>query len=306
MCGQSLLLKVGYVTINFILASSMKRIFFVTIAFLFMMPTLGICTPDEDQRAENAIKELQNYKSEHLVLTSITKVENQVRVEGYADSIQDITSLRNSIGNWIGYSQVLEIMPEERVGRHVKHFVIEIEPFLKPVPHLEDANSFVQVYSLPDQPWFANLVFHPSGKEIRGIPIKHLNANWCAANELESGLFPPSTYKGNDGLDSLLKYGWSFSITEKFDGVRSMTALVGVYETCERKSGSFLAVLDNTNHSVAYFEQYEHPPILFTRLLRIDSHSFSVWDCFLCETITVLEWDKTARKFVAKQAAPFD
>jgi hypothetical protein len=260
----------------------------------------GICSSEEDLRTSDAIRKVKEFKVENLEFSSVTAKENEVRVEGYAIGNQPIANFRNMISQRIGYSQVLEIMPMVRNGQHVSHFVIELEPYFRAVPQLVDATSFVKVYAADGGAWFNNLEFSPFGQSIRGIPIKEIDPNWCNANVFKKELFPHEVYKGSGGLDEILKGDFGFSATSKFDGVNQMTALVGVYETCDKQhSGNFLLVLDdNKNHQnkIIFLVQFGGDEFAF--LENSHRNGFSLWTCWGCDNSRNYQWNKSTKEFV--------
>lgn len=283
----------------------MKFIHFLFAILVFMAPLAGICNSEEDLRTSDAIRKLKEYKDENLELSSVTAKDNQVRVEGYAIGIHPITDFRNMISKRIGYSQVIEVLPTEKNGRHVSHFVIELEPYFRAVAQLKDATPFVKVYSTGDEAWYGGLEFSPFGNSIRGVPLSQMDSNWCAANEFEKSLFPPSTYKGQDGLDEILKDDRSFTITDKFDGAHRLTVLVGVYKSCNGQIGTFLLALNKKNLSnpVVFLYQFEKPSFAYLEHNNThDTSTFVIWDCFACDTGAAYKWDSSSKTFALKKS----
>ena len=108
-------------------------------------------------------------------------------------------------------------------------------------------NRFVTV---PDQPaglaWWLRAEFHPFESKVRGIPVNSIRPDWCRASEFRKELFPPKLARDLDAAG-----GFDFAVHGSFDGQGGrQTALVGVYETCRGRRGSFLLVLDEQTHGL--------------------------------------------------------
>jgi len=98
------------------------------------------------------------------------------------------------------------------------------------------AQDFVTVDPKPQgHAWWLRVRFHPTGTEVRGIPVHDIAANWCRATEFRRDQFPRE-------LD--FSDGAAFAIDGFFDdsGIKE-TAVTGAYETCGGKTGSFLMIV---------------------------------------------------------------
>ncbi len=280
--------------------SAINRLRLFVAALVMLTSVTATCSPDEEARASYAISRLREYKADGLEILSITTEENRVKVEGYATAVRRIIDFQTMIGNKIGYPQITEILQAERNGQRVSHFVIEVVPRfgLKAPPSFENTSSFVKVYSSEDSSaWYLNLEFTPFGKTIRGIPVRQIDITWCAANEFEQTLFPVSTYTGNYGLNEILKNGRSFSISGKFDGTRLLTALVGIYQKCDGRNGTFVLVIDKANRANPVVFLYQFEQAFFSYLLNMDKSTFSIWDCIACDSSTTFHWNNSYKMF---------
>jgi hypothetical protein len=92
----------------------------------------------------------------------------------------------------------------------------------------------------------------------------------------------------------------SFAVEGRFDGsaVRQV-ALVGVYEECAGKKGSFVLILDqpaNGRARVRFLDavQTAHQ---FGALQKGQGNTIVVWSCMECDGRAVLRWDRKRRKF---------
>jgi hypothetical protein len=135
--------------------------------------------------------------------------------------------------------------------------------------------------------------FHPFGQTVRGIPIKEISQNWCKANEFTDELFPNELANVSPAADvaAIKKAGGSFSLAENFDGVNQLTALVGVYETCEKKVGTFLMLLNskaNGKSGIAFLKQYDKA--FFAFLMPRPNNRILFADCFGCDGGLIYTW----------------
>lgn len=160
---------------------------------------------------------------------------------------------------------------------------------------------FVEVSPKPKyHAWWLRTNYHPFGKEVHGIPVQEIHADWCTANEFTRDLFPQNLLKIKD-YDMLYGVNGSFSLTQKFDGVTPLTALTGVYQTCDNKKGVFLLILDESKSDgkpmIIFKEIFEgKPTIAYFRMTDSDNSLHLYW-CFDCGHFSVLNWNTEKRKF---------
>src|SRR5579885_3024862 len=64
------------------------------------------------------------------------------------------------------------------------------------------ASPFVTIAPEPNNSaWWLRTKYHPSGKAIRGVPIRDIDPEWCAANEFKKELFPAGLLDSADRYD---------------------------------------------------------------------------------------------------------
>lgn len=168
--------------------------------------------------------------------------------------------------------------------------------------------AFVTVSPDPAKPWSAKTAwwllaeFHPNSKTIRDIPVNKIDSGWCYANEFAKENFPQEALGGFMGLNEILREQNSFSITKMFDGVHKVTVLVGVYQTCDMKTGTFLAGLNNSkmNRQVVFLDKFDTP--FFAYLRSGNKQSFELWDCYGCDGSLIYEWNKSSHTFIRKNS----
>jgi len=171
---------------------------------------------------------------------------------------------------------------------------------LMPPVLTKDVNRPSFVTLDPGQPdylaWYLRATYHPLGKEVRGIPVTRINKNWCEANELTRELIPSGLLGEN--IDAM--GGLSFAVEGHFDGSKiKQTALVGVYRHCAGgETGFFLLILDaprNGTRKIRFL--IETPRAHFAALQAQGDSSIVVWSCMDCDVSSVLQWDKSKRRF---------
>jgi|GEM_PF-4966546 hypothetical protein len=274
----------------------------LAITLILLLPSISKCDTVTDNLTYKTIEKLKELKIENIHLSSMTTEDGKIIVQGYATN-NEIVSKYLEFLDKIGTTRLQEIHPSEFDGKLVSQFTVSIEP--APIVDFpqwvtEGPPPFVILadHSNDQLAWWYGAKFHPFGKSIRGIPVKTINENWCVANEFKKELFPKSVFEGAIGLNEILKEG-SFSVTGKFDGVRTISALVGVYESCDKTIGAFLLFLNtkNRNKPVIYIQEYGES---FAFLEHFDKSGVVVWNCFACDGATIFSWDKSTHQFVSK------
>jgi hypothetical protein len=158
------------------------------------------------------------------------------------------------------------------------------------------SNNFVTIAPEPEDArsaWWLRSEFHPFDLEVRGIPVSKIRATWCKATAFRQDLFPP-------GLASDLDHsgGLSFAVDGFFDGSKTrQTALVGAYETCAGKRGSFLLILAWPQGGAPVIRFVHEMGIPFGMLMAADD-TVTVFHCIDCSHFTEFRWDKSKRRFV--------
>jgi hypothetical protein len=145
--------------------------------------------------------------------------------------------------------------------------------------------------------WWLDAEFHPFTTEVRGVPANKINKSWCKATELRKDLLPKEIVIEENGGDSM--EGYSFALEDNFDGsTRKQIALVGVYEDCSGKTGSFFMILDQTAGRFKVRFLSSVPTQHQFLALKEDHKMITVWDCLECDNYSALQWDRKQRKFV--------
>ena len=159
------------------------------------------------------------------------------------------------------------------------------------------SNDFVTVRPEPSSyAWWLRADFHPFETQVRGIAVKQIRATWCKATEFRPELFPPDLAKDfkQPGVDI------AFSFDRSFDGSKvPQTALVGVYEGCDGRRGSFLLVLarlPGKPPTVRFVQEFPDNP--FGILAATRDGTIAVFHCLECDNLNRFKWSKAKKRFV--------
>ena len=157
-----------------------------------------------------------------------------------------------------------------------------------------ELNNFVTIAPEPKSyAWWLRAEFHPFDVEVRGIPLK-MRATWCKATEFRKELFPPDRASDLDHSGGL-----SFTVDGSFDGSKTrQTALVGAYETCTGKKGSFLLILARPQARAPVIRFVHEMVRPFGMLTASTDSTLAVLHAMGCDHFTKFKWDKSRRRFV--------
>jgi hypothetical protein len=160
------------------------------------------------------------------------------------------------------------------------------------------SNDFVKLAPQPSSyAWWLRVEFHPVDVAVRGIPVGKLRATWCKATEFRKDLFPSDLATDFDQSGGL-----SFAIDGFFDGSKvKQTALVGAYQACDGKRGSFLLVLAWPQDG-APVVRFVHEMSIPFAMLSATKSTIVVFHCMECDHVTQFKWNVSKRRFVQLQA----
>ncbi|AMN44673.1 hypothetical protein [Rhodoplanes sp. Z2-YC6860] len=145
--------------------------------------------------------------------------------------------------------------------------------------------------------WWLRAEFHPADIMVRGIPVGKLRPTWCKATEFRKDLFPADLATDLDQTGGL-----SFAADGFFDGSKvKQTALVGAYETCDGKRGSFLLVLAWPRDD-APVVRFVHEMSIPFAMLGMRHSTIVIFHCMECDHVTEFKWDKSNRRFAQLRA----
>jgi hypothetical protein len=147
--------------------------------------------------------------------------------------------------------------------------------------------------------WWVLAEFHPFTTEVRGIPVNQIRKTWCKATEFRKDLIPKELLVEN-GVDVMAQAKLSFALEGHFDGsAADQVALVGVYQECTGKTGSFMLILDQLaeGKSKVRFVSASPTEHQFSALETGKRNTIVVWSCMECDGRAILKWDRKKRKF---------
>jgi hypothetical protein len=181
-------------------------------------------------------------------------------------------------------------------SRGMKGILLTIFLLLGPTIGRSQENAFLK--TAPDtknEAWWVRTEYHAFGVEVRGIPVAGIRANWCKANEFRKELFPPEL------ASSFVDQKSPFAIDGFFDGTKTkQTALVGVYETCDGKRGTFFLILAwPTGRPPSIRFLVEIPGERgFAMVEASDASTIAVFHCMECDNVSKYRWSKSKKRFL--------
>jgi hypothetical protein len=148
--------------------------------------------------------------------------------------------------------------------------------------------------------WWLRIDMRPYGTAIRGIPVRKIDSKWCKANEFTLDLFPNEVRVGGDfPLEAMLKDSKAaFALSGQFGGSRILDLLVGVYETCSKKRGTFLIALEGSGASRRVVDVVQsNGSAYFAVLHHAKKDHVQIWWCFYCDHVSEFKWNNATSRF---------
>jgi len=118
--------------------------------------------------------------------------------------------------------------------------------------------------------------------EVRGIPVAQIRRNWCKATEFRKELIPRELLFA-DNVDAMEAAKLSFAMEGHFDGsAANQIALVGVYQECSGKKGTFVLILDQPADRKSKIRFVSATPTdhQFGALGKGEGNTIVVWDAW--------------------------
>jgi hypothetical protein len=158
------------------------------------------------------------------------------------------------------------------------------------------AQGFYTLKSGPEA-WWLRAAFNPTGTEVRGIPVKSIRPNWCKATE-----FTPENMKDllamEQAGETMKQARLTFAVSGNFDRTKvKQIGLVGVYQECGGKKGSFLLVVDEGTNKVRYVDAM--PGEAQFAVVGANKSDIIFTPCLECDGDAVLRWNAKRKTFVA-------
>jgi hypothetical protein len=162
------------------------------------------------------------------------------------------------------------------------------------------AQSLVTLRPRPkNDVWWLRADFHALHREVRGIPVAKIRADWCKATEFKRALFPKELLVEN-GADVLAPANLSFSLEGSFDGSGTkQVALVGTYETCRGTKGRFFLILDAATNRVRFLDAGVAKD-RFSAIAPAGRSGIVIMYCLECDIGSTVRWDRARKRFVLR------
>jgi hypothetical protein len=160
--------------------------------------------------------------------------------------------------------------------------------------------AFVTVRPEPAmESWWLRASFTPMHTEVRGIRVKAIRPNWCKATEFTAENMKDLLAQDQAG-ETMKEAGLSFAVGGHFD--RSKTkqiALVGVYQECGGKKGSFLLIIDEGTKKVRYVDPV--PGNTQFAAVGADKSDIHFTSCLECDGGVMLRWNTKTKTFAVRR-----
>jgi hypothetical protein len=144
--------------------------------------------------------------------------------------------------------------------------------------------------------WWLRTSFNPKHTEVRGIPVAKIRKGWCKATEFTRALMPKKEMEEDKSEQMMDEVGLAFSFTGNFDRSKTkQVALVGVYQECAGKKGSFLLLVDAGTQKVRFVSTTpgEHQ----FAILSVHENDIVLSPCMECDAGGVLRWNAKKQAF---------
>lgn len=148
------------------------------------------------------------------------------------------------------------------------------------------------------KPWWERARWLPRSTVVRGVPIKRLHPDWCAAEAFSRELIGEALLGAAAG--DPLAGGLAFSIEGSFDGSgRPQVAFVGAYRRCAGELGLFAAIVEPhpVRPRMKFLVEVPNSPSAFAALGREPDGTLAVWWCAACDHGVRIEIDRDSKAF---------
>jgi hypothetical protein len=154
-------------------------------------------------------------------------------------------------------------------------------------------------------PWWQRAQWQPKAQSVRGVAIKRLHPDWCAAEAFSreligDDLLGPAAGKPLEGLD--------FALDGSFDGSgRPQVAFVGVYRRCAGEQGLFAAIVEPARDRprMRFLVEVPNTTSALATVGREPDGTLAVWWCVACPNGVRIEFNRETKGFfVSGPATP--
>lgn len=148
-----------------------------------------------------------------------------------------------------------------------------------------------------DKPWWQRARWRPRSTQVRGVPIKRLHPDWCAAEALQREHFDSAV--GAAELEAAM-IGRRFMLEGAFDGSgAAQIAFVGAYRRCAGEQGLFAAIVEPGKDRVRmrFLVEVPNPGSGLAMLDREPDGTLAVWWCAACVNGNRIAFNREKREF---------
>jgi hypothetical protein len=142
--------------------------------------------------------------------------------------------------------------------------------------------------------WWQRAQWHPRAAVVRGVPIKRLHPDWCAAEALSRENI------GEPLLAATPMAGLDFALEASFDGAgKPQIAFVGAYRRCAGEQGLFAAIVEPAKDRprMRFLVELPNPGSAFAAVGRDPDGALVVWWCAACDNGVRIEFNRESRGF---------
>jgi hypothetical protein len=144
--------------------------------------------------------------------------------------------------------------------------------------------------------WWLRTSFNPLHTEVRGIPVAKIHRNWCKATEFTRALMPQKEMAEQKSEQVMDEVGLAFSFTGNFDRSKAkQVALVGVYQECGGRKGTFLLIIDEGTQKVRFIDTT--PEERQFAILSVHENDIGFSSCMECHGGATLRWNARQKAF---------
>lgn len=153
------------------------------------------------------------------------------------------------------------------------------------------------------QPWWERAQWQPRSTVVRGVPIRRLHPDWCAAEAFSRELI------GEERLGSAAGgplAGLDFALEGSFDGSgRSQIAFVGAYRRCAGEQGLFATIVEPAKERprMRFLVELPNPGSALAAVGRDPDGTLVVWWCVACDHGVRIEFNRETKGFFVSGVA---
>jgi hypothetical protein len=171
--------------------------------------------------------------------------------------------------------------------------------------HAQSSNVLVIAPEPATDPWWQRAQWQPKAQVVRGVAIKRLHPEWCAAEAFSRELIGEARLGAAAG-DPL--QGLDFALEGNFDGSgRPQIAFVGVYRRCAGEQGLFAAIVEPARERprMRFLVEVPGTASALAAVGREPDGTLAVWWCVACPNGVRIEFNRDTKGFfVSGPATP--